>query len=274
MKSEIQEQYEIERELAERLRAASREERILLYSSLYDELFRRVPYHSLLKQKQSSALTATKIHLQFDILKSLLGPDTVFAEIGAGDCSLSHAVAKIVKKVYALEVSAIIAGHDNAPDNFELVIFDGCNIPLPDDSVDVAYSNHVMEHLHPDDALDQLKSIYRTVRPDGMYVLRTPNRLTGPHDISKHFDRIATCFHLKEYTNTELFGLLRAAGFSKVQRCRFPVPALGGRYVTVPVLVVKVFECLFSMMPFWFRRKAAGLRPVRKILDIELMAKK
>ena len=44
----LREHYLIERELADRLRSAPRSERGALYSELYDELFRRVPYHPML----------------------------------------------------------------------------------------------------------------------------------------------------------------------------------------------------------------------------------
>jgi len=42
---QLREHYEIERELANRLRNASKEERVRLYASSYDELFLRVAHH-------------------------------------------------------------------------------------------------------------------------------------------------------------------------------------------------------------------------------------
>ena len=42
---ELLEHYKIEKELASKLRNASKEERKHLYTSLYDELFKRVPLH-------------------------------------------------------------------------------------------------------------------------------------------------------------------------------------------------------------------------------------
>ena len=83
-----------------------------------------------------------------------------------------------------------------------VVLSDGVSVEVPAASVTLAYSNQLMEHLHPDDALVQLRNIVRALAPGGLYV-RHPNRLTGPHDISMYFDRVATGFHLKEYTATE-----------------------------------------------------------------------
>ena len=51
------------------------------------------------------------------------------------------------------------------------------------------------------------------LRPEGRYIFETPNRITGPHDVSRHFDVVSTGFHLKEYTHTELLRIGRASGF-------------------------------------------------------------
>lgn len=50
-RNQVREHYEIEKELAARLRNASREERRHLYSSLYDDLLRRIPHHPMLLQE-------------------------------------------------------------------------------------------------------------------------------------------------------------------------------------------------------------------------------
>jgi hypothetical protein len=47
---QIREHYEAEKELANRLRHASREERTHLYAEVYNELYQRVPHHSQLLQ--------------------------------------------------------------------------------------------------------------------------------------------------------------------------------------------------------------------------------
>jgi len=48
---ELKEHYEIEKELAEGLRNSTKEQRRKLYSSVYDELFERVPQHPQLTRK-------------------------------------------------------------------------------------------------------------------------------------------------------------------------------------------------------------------------------
>lgn len=212
----VREHYEIEKGLAARLRNASREERKTLYTELYEELYRRVPHHLKLQQKMTAGEEADVVERQLRWLRPSVGPEDTFLEVGAGDCLVTFAVSRLVKKAIAIEVSETMAGHPNTPPNFELVISDGVSIPVPPGSVDVAYSQQLMEHLHPDDALQQLKNLYDALKPGGRYFCVTPNRTTGPHDISRHFDEVATCFHLKEYTIGELARLFREVGFREV----------------------------------------------------------
>ena len=80
-------------------------------------------------------------------------------------------------------------------------------------TIDMAYSNQLVEHLHPDDIFDQTKNILNILKNKGRYVCITPNKLSGPHDISKYFDDVATGFHLKEYTTRELIRLQKKSDF-------------------------------------------------------------
>ena len=72
--AQLWEQYQVEKELAARLRNASQLERRKLYSSLYDELFRRIPHHSQLIDKVSPQQRAVRITLQLRFLDRFLGP--------------------------------------------------------------------------------------------------------------------------------------------------------------------------------------------------------
>jgi SAM-dependent methyltransferase len=198
-----------------------------------------------------------------------LRPETRFLEIGPGDCSLSVAIAPRVRQVYGLDVSEEITHALDLPSNFKLILSDGTSVPLPPDSVDVAYSNQLMEHLHPDDALEQLAGICRALAPGGVYICITPNRLNGPHDISRYFDPVATGFHLKEYTVTELSDLFKSVGFSKVQ------VLLGRRGACVPAPAgpVKAGEAALNMLPL-AARKVVGRTLGRAFLGIRLLGTK
>jgi SAM-dependent methyltransferase len=208
--------YEIEMGLAARLRSANREDRKRLYGELYDELYRRVPDHPQLTRQHMPAEAHGGVRRQLKMLQRFVGEDTTYLEVGPGDCALTFEVAKRVRKAIGVDISAEITSIDRRPHNFLLVLSDGTSIPVPPGSVDVAYSNQLMEHLHPDDAREQLLNLSSALRPGGAYVCVTPNRLTGPHDVSRGFDTVATGFHLHEYTNAELINLFLDCGFGSV----------------------------------------------------------
>jgi SAM-dependent methyltransferase len=264
---QVREHYEIEKELANRLRNASRQERRHLYSSLYNELFQRLPHHPQLTQKSSPEVTRAVVAAQIRLLKNFLSKDTTFLEVGPGDCALSLEVAKLVKQVYAVDVSDEITKDLKAPPNFRLLLSDGCSIPVPQRSVNVAYSNMLMEHLHPDDAFEQLQNICNALVPGGVYLCITPNRLSGPHDISMFFSTEAEGFHLKEYTISELNSLFKKVGFSKV---RVHVGARD-RYAMISAMPSILSEGVLRAFPYRLRKPIAAGLPFRMLLGIRLV---
>ena len=56
-----------------------------------------------------------------------------------------------------------ISRNQDRPANASLVLSDGSSVPVLPDSVDGAYSRQLMEHLHPDDAMDQLANLPRAL---------------------------------------------------------------------------------------------------------------
>jgi SAM-dependent methyltransferase len=264
---QLLEHYEIEKELGKKLLNATREDRRMLYASLYDELYRRVPHHPQLTRKSSPEQVVESVASQMKFLRPFLKPSSTFMEIGPGDCSLSFEVAKYVKHVCAIDVSKQITAHSVTPDNFDLVLSDGCSIPVTKNSIDVAYSNQLMEHLHPDDALEQLRNICDALVVGGIYICTTCNRITGPHDISKGFDSVSTGLHLKEYTLTEINRLFRMTGFSDVSKFL----RVRGSYITFPILPSVLFEWLLNKMPCRFANMVAIRQPCRFLLSVRLV---
>lgn len=259
--------YELEKKLATRLRSASSEERKGLYSAVYDELYRSLPEHPGNLQKQNPEIAAASVRSSLRFVEPYLKPDSVFLEVGAGDAALSVAIAASVQKVYAIEVSAEKANKQSMPENMEFVITDGFSIPVPAGSIDVAFSNQVMEHLHPDDAAEQLTNIYRSLVPGAPYICLTPNYLNGPHDVSSYFDREPTGFHLKEYTTTELAQLFRQVGFRKIR----VMLSLKFRVVVLPAGLVRPLEFVLSKLPFRLRNAIGNRQPVEQLLGLRMI---
>jgi SAM-dependent methyltransferase len=268
--AELSEAYRIERELAARLRSAPAGERARLYPALYDEMFRRVPKHPQVVQKASPALAARALRRPWSQLAPFLRPDSVYLELGAGDCALAFEVARHVRLVYALDVSETITATPAAPPNVRLLLTDGTAVPVPAGSVDVAMSYQLMEHLHPDDALLQLRNVAAALKPGGIYLCVTPNRVSGPHDISKYFDDVATGFHLREYRFRELEDLMRSAGFAPVT----PYAGLRGVILRYPARAIVACEALLGALPAPLRRRLAPAFPFRHVLGLRVIAKK
>jgi hypothetical protein len=254
--------YRVEIGLADRLRNSSRPERKHLYSSVYEDLFREVPYHPQLVRKSEGAVA--ELQPLFETLRPFLNPDTVYAEIGAGDCALTMLVSPHVRKAYAIDVSETVTRGASAP-NLEVVLSDGISIPV---KATLIFSNQLMEHLHPDDARDQLANVFAALDPGGKYFCITPNRMNGPHDVSRGIDEVARGFHLREYTNRELAGLFRSVGFARVQA----FVRIRNFQTTLPLGVVIALETVVGCLGWSLGWRVSNLPILRRILGVQLIA--
>jgi SAM-dependent methyltransferase len=266
----IRAHYAIERELSDRLRKAPADRRLVLYGEVYDELFERVPDHPMLCLAADETARTANVEGELRFLRRFLRADTAFLELGAGDCALSRRVATMADAVYAVDVSESLTAAARESGEIHVVLSDGISVDVPRESMTLAYSNQLMEHLHPDDALKQLRNVWLALVPGGLYVCVTPNRLNGPHDVSKYFDRVATGFHLKEYTVNELSRLMRATGFSEVASYAH----VRGKTARVPLRAVTSLETVLQLLPHAVALKMASSRPWRWLLGIRLVARK
>lgn len=270
---QLREHYSIERELADRLRKSTKDERRMLYRSVYDELLRRVPHHPRLAEKRDDdwyRQRRREIEWQVRFLGRFLSLRTVFLEVGAGDCALALRVCDFAERVYAVDVCCQTAIGASRPANFAFAFTDGTHLAVPERSVNVVFSNQLLEHLHPDDALEQLRGIYAALAPGGIYVCVTPNRLHGPRDVSGYFDDRATGLHLHEYSSREMRALLAAHGFVRV---RFYCGARGW-FVPCPYWVLAGVERVLERLPARLRRRVADTAPMRSLLGLRCSAAK
>ena len=263
--------YSVEKNQASKLRKAkSGAERKGLYGPVYEEYFSQLPFHPQFTVKNDSNKIQNRVDFQWHQLKPFMKKNGVFIELGAGDCSFSKALSDQFAKVYALEVSEEITKDLNFPDNVECIIFDGFNIPFNTESIDVLYSNQLMEHLHPDDAIEQLTSIYNVLKTDGTYTCITPNKLIGPADISRFYTSDLDGFHLKEYSISDLNRLFKKIGFSKVYVHIYSK----GKYIFIPVFVLQVTEFLLSVFPSKIRKRIAQFSILNRLINAFVTAKK
>jgi SAM-dependent methyltransferase len=262
--------YRVERRLADRLRAArDATERRAIFATMYDELFREVPDHPRLLARGGSAEERERdIGWDMAQLKPFLKPGCTFLDVGAGDCALSRRVCGIAGQVYAVDISD--QSLEPLPPNVALVLTDGQSVDVPAGSVDLAFSDQLMEHLHPEDAREQLRNIHRALKPGGVYFCITPNSLYGPSDISAHFDDVARGFHLKEYTLREIRAIFAEAGFP---RTRVYVGARGW-FLRCPGVLLEALESALEALPAKARRRVAGHKAFRALLGLRVAATK
>jgi len=262
--AELHRDYLIEKELAGRLRDATGPERLALYGTLYDEMYLRTPKHPQLVQKASEERRARTIGKQFALVRRFRNRNATFLEVGPGDCTFALAMCAHFKAVIGVDVSPEISRRTDAPANFRLEISNGVQIPCSTESIDIVYSNQLMEHLHPEDARRQLEEIHRVLKPGGKYICITPSALSGPHDISFYFETSPQGFHIREYTNLDLTRLFSAVGF------RNTACYVGGNKLVfrAPKLFVTALEKVLLSLPVrWQKRLARSpfLRPLVKV---------
>jgi SAM-dependent methyltransferase len=258
---QLREQLEVERELAQRLRNAS--DTRGLYSAVYDELLRRVPHLPALTQKHDAAAQAALVALQLRLLEPFLVSRPRFLEVGSGDSVLAIELSRRLPRVIAIEAGSGILEGVEKPANLELVVTDTPPYPLPDSCVELAFSSHVIEHLRPDDALLHLTEMRRLLAPDGRYICVTPNRLWGPHDISRYFSDAPAGLHLREYTHNELLRLMKKAGFRKAR----VIAKLGATDALLPHLYTRVVELAGSSgLRLLSRGKSAPFRLFEQVI--------
>lgn len=266
--AQLREIYLFEKSLADKLKQTGAD-RKNLYQEVYREYYEKFPHHPFIEQDiNKAALQAVK--KQLNVLSHFLGEDDVFAEIGSGTGALSFEVAKQVKSVTLIDVSDAPTKSASFPENARLVLSNGVNMPGELSNMDIVYSNQLMEHLHHDDADEQLNDIFSALKYGGKYVCITPHKYTGPHDISRYFDDEATCFHLKEYTVTELIRMFDEVGFRTVKYYIMPKSVL----IQLPKVLVRIIEFLLSQLSPYSRKKIGVKLPFRSLFNFVLVGVK
>ncbi len=243
--------YEVEQEIADRLKATrDPAARAQIFATMYAELFQRVPDHPRLTLRRDPAAESRQVERLLAMLRPHLRPDTEYVEFGAGTCAVAFAVAPHVRRVRVVEIADQIPAGVARPANLELALYDGFTLDLPEGSAGVVFSEQFVEHLHPDDAARHFGLVHRILRPGGRYLLRTPERWTGPHDISRWFSETPQGFHLREWSYAELVHTARGAGYRSEQAYWTG----RGRCLRWPLAMALAVESAVAHMPLGLRR--------------------
>lgn len=245
--------FEVERAIAARLLKADRAERASIYRTMYDELFAKVPDHPRLTRREDPERTAALNRSRLSLLGRFIRDSDTVLEFGPGDCRFAYELCDRVANVIGVDISDQRGPDATAPNNFRHVVYDGYNLTIEKKSVDVVLSDQLIEHLHPEDTSLHFQTVREVLRDGGVYVLRTPHRASGPHDVSKYFCDEPGGFHLKEWTYGELAGVLRASGFRSWHSYR----AIRSRPLRLPIGCFALLEWLLRAFSTRARRSLA-----------------
>lgn len=102
-------------------------------------------------------------------------------EIGGGSGLISSAMSKYGNEVITIDVHDVIMREtldiykNQLVSNF--VIADGVKLPFKSSSFDVIICNQVIEHIPKQNHQQLIDESYRTLKPDGIFYIATPNKL-------------------------------------------------------------------------------------------------
>src|SRR6201997_1610428 len=132
-------------------------------------------------------------------------------EAGCGEGYGADLISRVARRVIALDYDEATVAHVRARyPRVEVIHGNLVELPLPDQSVDVGVNFQVIEHLW--DQPQFVGECFRVLRPSGLLMVSTPNRIT----FSPGRDTPVNPFHTRELNADELTELLIDGGFSDV----------------------------------------------------------
>lgn len=217
----------LEIEYAKRLRTSTKNERRKLVPEAYNAVH-RLKSAGVTPQERTLG-TSRRI---VEALVSLCNRDERILEVGCGRGYTALKLAPYVRSIVGIdaceadieEAKKLLC--ENRITNVEIlrILADSVSELTTHEYFDKIISIDTLEHLHPEDYLDHLRGSYEILRPGGYYIAIGPNRLTGPHDVTKLIDPDATeaiGFHLNEFSYGDMVRDMMDIGFRNL---RSPLP--------------------------------------------------
>lgn len=223
--SRKKDQFELERRLHRRIMHSSRADRAAVTASAYDELLSTFPDHSVFVNDQTRVAIGKRNAAMF---APLVKPGARILEVGCGRGDVIAALANAGHSCTGIEPSKQMIDLCATSNALRIQFGVADKLEFPDDSFELVFSQQVLEHIHPDDVPLHFAESMRVLSPGGVLAIETPNRRTGPQDISRGFVREAEGLHLKEWGIGELIRQFHNAAFKSLRGVLLP-PVLARR---------------------------------------------
>ncbi|WP_406816484.1 class I SAM-dependent methyltransferase [Mycobacterium sp. M23085] len=137
--------------------------------------------------------------------------DADVLEAGCGEGYGADLIAGVARRVIAVDYDEAAVAHVRRRyPRVDVMQANLARLPLPDASVDVVVNFQVIEHLW--DQTQFVTECARVLRPSGLLLMSTPNRIT----FSPGRDTPINPFHTRELNAAELTQLLLDGGFADV----------------------------------------------------------
>ena len=172
----------------------------------------------------SSSGEANRLAFQREILPHLTcSPTAAIVDLGCGQ-------GEIVREFHdngfpearGIDISPeqVQIAHANGVERVELGDY---RTSLGTEQLDVVTANDFLEHLTVDEVLEALDAVYAALRPDGVFIARTPN-LASPFGGGYRYGDLT---HLTSFTARSLRQLGNTAGFDSIEVYSCPPKAHG-----------------------------------------------
>lgn len=149
-----------------------------------------------------------------EVVYQRLAPRCVGADVleaGCGEGYGADLIAGVARRVIAVDYDEAAVAHVRARyPRVDVMQANLAQLPLPDASVDIVVNFQVIEHLW--DQTQFVVECARVLRPSGLLMMSTPNRIT----FSPGRDTPINPFHTRELDAAEMTQLLIDGGFSDV----------------------------------------------------------